>query len=70
MCEASEIITGANPVRHSPQGISGQVRYITRANERFEARARLYHLIVELLHARAAQQTAIAHAPQPARQPS
>jgi len=67
------VSVSASPIlnmRPTGQGVSGRVRYITRANERFEARARLYHLIVELLHARAAQQTAVAHAPQPPRQPS
>jgi small-conductance mechanosensitive channel len=36
-------------VRPSSSGISVQLRYITRANERFEVRARLYRAIVELL---------------------
>jgi small-conductance mechanosensitive channel len=36
-------------------GITGRLRYITRANERFQARTRLYHLIVEFLHARSGQ---------------
>jgi len=55
-------------LRPTSNGITGRVRYITRANERFEARTHLYHLIVELLHARAAQPTAVAQASQPARQ--
>jgi len=38
-------------VRTSAVGVSGRVRYITRANERFQTRTRLYHLIVETLHA-------------------
>ena len=37
-------------VRPTGAGISGRIRYITRANERFQTRTRLYHLIVELLH--------------------
>jgi small-conductance mechanosensitive channel len=36
-------------VRPASSGISVQLRYITRANERFEVRARLYRAIVELL---------------------
>jgi len=39
-------------VRPSGQGVVGRIRYITRANERFQTRTRLYHLIVELLHGR------------------
>ena len=39
-------------VRPSGQGVIGRVRYITRANERFQTRGRLYHLVVELLHGR------------------
>ncbi len=45
-------------LRPTSNGIAGRVRYITRANERFQARTHLYHLIVELLHGRAAQQAA------------
>jgi small-conductance mechanosensitive channel len=37
-------------VRPTGSGITGRIRYITRANERFQARTRLYHLIVEALH--------------------
>ncbi len=40
-------------VRPSSSGITGSIRYVTRANERFQARSRLYHLIVETLHTRA-----------------
>jgi len=36
-------------VRPTALGVSVVVRYITRANERHEVRARLYHAIVELL---------------------
>lgn len=39
-------------VRPSGSGVTVLVRYITRANERFEVRARLYRSIVELLHKR------------------
>ena len=39
-------------IRPSPMGISVVVRYITRANERFETRARLNHAIVDLLQKR------------------
>jgi small-conductance mechanosensitive channel len=38
-------------VRPSGEGINGRIRYVTRANERFQTRTRLYHLIVETLHA-------------------
>jgi len=37
-------------VQPSGGGITARVRYITRANERFDLRARLYHRAVELLH--------------------
>ena len=37
-------------------GITGRIRYITRANERFQTRTRLYHLIVEYLHSHPPQQ--------------
>ena len=37
-------------VRPTGAGISGRIRYVTRANERFQTRTRLYHLMVELLH--------------------
>jgi small-conductance mechanosensitive channel len=37
-------------VRPTALGVSVVVRYITRANERHEVRARLYHAIVDLLH--------------------
>src|SRR5262249_38209532 len=37
-------------VRPSGGGVTVLLRYITRANERFEVRARLYRAIVELLH--------------------
>ncbi len=37
-------------VRPTALGVNVVVRYITRANERHEVRARLYRAIVELLH--------------------
>jgi len=45
-------------VRPSGSGIVGRIRYVTRANERFQTRTRLYHLVVEALqaHATAAHQ--------------
>src|SRR5215472_14073445 len=39
-------------VRPTGAGVTVLLRYITRANERFEVRARLYRAIVELLHRR------------------
>ena len=39
-------------VRPTGTGVTVLLRYITRANERFEVRARLYRAIVELLHRR------------------
>jgi small-conductance mechanosensitive channel len=39
-------------VRPSSSGISVLLRYITRANERFEVRARLYRALVELLQSK------------------
>ncbi len=41
-------------VRPTTLGITGRIRYITRANERFQARTHLYQLIVETLHSRPA----------------
>jgi small-conductance mechanosensitive channel len=46
-------------VRPSSSGISVQLRYITRANERFEVRARLYRAIVELLQKKTIPEVAI-----------
>jgi small-conductance mechanosensitive channel len=45
-------------VQPSAAGITARIRYITRANERFDLRARLYHRAVELLHGGAASQLA------------
>ncbi len=36
-------------LRPSPSGISAQVRYVTRASERFELRNRLYKRVIDLL---------------------
>jgi small-conductance mechanosensitive channel len=51
-------------VRPTGAGVTVLLRYITRANERHEARARLYHAIVELLHGKKIPESAIA-APNP-----
>ena len=43
----------ATPVvnlRPSASGIEAQVRYVTRASERFDLRNRLYQDVVDLLH--------------------
>jgi len=45
-------------VRPSSSGINVHLRYITRANERFEVRARLYRAIVELLQKKRIPQAA------------
>lgn len=47
-------------VRPGVTGVIVLLRYITRANERHEARARLYHAIVELLHGNKIPESAIA----------
>ena len=39
-------------IRPSGAGINGRIRYITRANERFQTRTHLYSRVVELLHGR------------------
>lgn len=46
-------VPGINVVP-GPNGVELDVRYITRAYERHEARRRLYHAIVELMHGRRA----------------
>ena len=46
-------------VRPSGSGINGRIRYITRANERFQTRTRLYHLVVQILHAPAGNGAAV-----------
>jgi hypothetical protein len=38
-------------VRPAGGGVDVKVRYLTRANERHETRAKLYHAVVDLLHA-------------------
>ncbi|HEV2489712.1 MAG TPA: mechanosensitive ion channel domain-containing protein [Candidatus Acidoferrales bacterium] len=45
-------------VRPAGQGVSVRVRYITRANERHDLRARLYRAIIELLQKKRIAQTA------------
>jgi small-conductance mechanosensitive channel len=47
-------------VRPSSSGINVQLRYITRANERFEVRTRLYRAIVELLQKKKIPEAAVA----------
>ena len=42
--------TPAVQVRPTVEGLEVLARYITRAHERHDARARLYHEIVGLLH--------------------
>ena len=63
-------VSGAPVLSVSPSGagIKGRVRYITRANERFQTRTRLYHMVVEFLHAPASQPKPGAQASQPASQ--
>ena len=54
-------------VRPSPLGISVLLRYITRANERFAVRARIYKAVVDLLRTKRIPETAVASPnPQPA----
>jgi len=36
-------------MRPAPAGIEVQVRYVTRANERYQLRTKLYQTLVELL---------------------
>ena len=47
-------------VRPAGSGVSVLLRYITRANERNETRAKLYHAIVDLLHGKKIPESAIA----------
>jgi hypothetical protein len=42
--------TPSMSVRPTGAGVNVVLRYITRANERYEVRARLYRAIVDLLH--------------------
>ncbi len=54
-------------VRPTPLGISVVLRYITRANERFEVRARIYRAVVDLLRKKQIPEAAAAPAaPKPA----
>jgi len=50
--------TPAINVRPTSMGVNITVRYITRAHERFDMRARLYRAIVELLHSKNVRQVA------------
>ena len=45
-------------VRPTGSGVTIVLRYITRANERYEVRARLYRAVVDLLHKKALPETA------------
>ncbi|HLZ12801.1 MAG TPA: mechanosensitive ion channel domain-containing protein [Candidatus Acidoferrum sp.] len=55
---ASISATPAINVRPGPAGIEMQVRYVTRANERYQLRNKLYQSAVELLGGRGVQVTA------------
>lgn len=46
-------------VRPTGSGVTVLLRYITRANERNETRARLYHAIVDILHGKKISEAAI-----------
>jgi hypothetical protein len=46
-------------VRPTSQGIEVIVRYITRANERFALRSRLYHAAVQMLHGKKIEPLAV-----------
>src|SRR5581483_12078130 len=48
-------------VRPTSGGIQVVVRYITRAHERYQMRAKLYQSVVELLHGKKATQGASSH---------
>ncbi len=48
-------------VKPTASGVNIMVRYITRAHERYDMRARLYRSIVELLHNKGVRQTARAN---------
>jgi len=54
---ASISATPAINVRPGPAGIEVQVRYVTRANERYQLRNKLYQSAVELLGGRGVQVT-------------
>jgi len=55
-------------VRPNPMGIAVVLRYITRASERFEVRARIYRAVVDVLRRKRIPESAVAPAaaPQPA----
>jgi len=50
-------------VRPTAFGITGSIRYLTRANQRYQARVHLYHQIVEFLHGGSPQPGETAPAP-------
>jgi len=52
-------------LRPSDGGVSVAVRYITRANERYEFRSRVFRSVLELLHSKKKQQAAENLAPLP-----
>jgi small-conductance mechanosensitive channel len=52
-------------VRPTGAGISVVLRYITRANERFETRARMYRAVVDLLREKQIPESAVAPASSP-----
>lgn len=54
---AHQMLTAAPAVSMRPTsgGVELSVRYVTRANERYQVRARLYHEAVEVLHKRMLQ---------------
>jgi small-conductance mechanosensitive channel len=52
-------------VRPTAAGISVVLRYITRANERFETRARMYRAVVDLLREKQIPESAVAPASSP-----
>jgi len=52
-------------LRPSDGGVSVAVRYITRANERYEFRSRVFRSVLELLHSKKKQQAAEKLAPLP-----
>ena len=56
----------ATSIRPSGTGVTVAVRYITRANERYEVRAKIYRAIVELLHNKPEPEPA-SSAPSPSR---
>jgi hypothetical protein len=49
--QAISAVPGIN-VRPTGSGVEVHVRYITRANERHEARKKLYEAVVEMMHKR------------------